>query len=146
MVSVSIRPERLSYENIINNKEFVINLPTSKLVKAVDYCGVKSGRCIDKISAFNFTLRQGTKVSVPSIEECPVNIECRVKQIIPLGSHDVFIAEVLCNSVSEDIIDSKGKIHFSKADLLAYSHGEYFTLSKAPLGSFGYSVKKKKKK
>lgn len=146
MVSVSIRPERLSYDNILSNKEFVINLPNSSLVKSVDYCGVKSGRIVDKIKTFNFTLRKGIKVSVPSIEQCPISIECKVRDIIALGSHDLFIAEVLSNSVTEDIIDSSGKIHFDKADLISYSHGEYFTLGKKPLGKFGYSVQKKKRK
>lgn len=145
MVSVSIRPERLSYDYICKTGEFVINIPSANLVKRVDYCGVKSGKSIDKIKHLGFTLREGVKVSVPSIEECPVNIECKVKEIIPLGTHDLFIAEVLSNSVDNNLIDENGKIHFDKGNLISYCHGEYFTLSKKPIGKFGYSVEKKRK-
>lgn len=144
MLYISVRPERLSYEYIKESMDFVINLPSSKLVKAVDYCGVKPGRKFDKISEMNFTLHESTNVSAPYIEECPVNIECRVKQIIPLGTHDMFMAEVLCSHVNEDLFDDKGKIHFEKADMLSYCHGEYFPLSHTPIGTFGFSVMKKK--
>ncbi|WP_040212148.1 flavin reductase family protein [Clostridium polynesiense] len=144
MISISIRPERLSHEYISETREFVINLPSSKLVKRVDFCGVKSGKNIDKIKHLGFTLNEGINVSVPSIAECPVNIECKVKDIIPLGSHDLFTAEVVLNRVDDNLLDEKGKIHFEKADLVAYSHGEYFTLAKKPLGKFGYSVRKKR--
>ena len=144
MLYISIRPERLSYEYIKESMDFVINMPSSKLVKAVDYCGVKPGRKFDKISEMNFTLHESTNVSAPYIEECPVNIECRVKQIIPLGTHDMFIAEVLSSHVNEDLFDEKGKIHFEKADMLSYCHGEYFPLSHTPIGTFGFSVMKKK--
>lgn len=145
MVSVAIRPERLSYEYIKETMNFVINIPTKNMVKKVDFCGVRSGRTIDKIKDMDFTLKSSEKVSSPSIEECPVNLECAVRHIIPLGSHDLFIAEVLSSSVSENLIDENGKIHFEKANLISYSHGEYFPLLNKPLGKFGYSVQKKRK-
>lgn len=146
MLYISIRPERLSYEYIKETMEFVINLPNSNLVKAVDYCGVKSGRTNDKVTEMGFTLTESTKVSVPYIDECPVNIECKVTNIISLGTHDMFVAEVLCSHVNENLFDEKGKIHFEKANMMAYCHGEYFPLNKEPIGSFGFSVMKKKTK
>lgn len=146
MLYISIRPERLSYEYIKETMEFVINLPNSNLVKAVDYCGVKSGRTNDKFTEMGFTLTESTKVSVPYIDECPVNIECKVTNIISLGTHDMFVAEVLCSHVNENLFDEKGKIHFEKANMMAYCHGEYFPLNKEPIGSFGFSVMKKKTK
>lgn len=146
MLYISIRPERLSYEYIKETLEFVVNLPSSDLVKKVDYCGVRSGKKNDKISEMNFTLKESHNISVPYIEECPVNIECKVKNIIPLGTHDMFIAEVVGSHVNEDLLDEKGKIHFENANMMAYCHGEYFPLSKKPIGSFGFSVMKKKTK
>lgn len=142
MLSISIRPERLSYEYIKDNMEFIVNLPTSKMVKAVDYCGVKSGKNIDKISEMNFTMKEGTHVDVAFIDECPVSIECKVKQIIPLGTHDIFIAEVLGSHINESLIDEKGKIHFEQGDLISYCHGEYYELPKESIGNFGFSVAK----
>ncbi|KEI00905.1 flavin reductase family protein [Clostridium botulinum] len=146
MISVAIRPERLSYEYIKENNEFVVNLPSRNLVKAVDFCGVRSGNTLDKIKELNFTLRESDNISVPYIDECPITLECKVKNILPLGSHDLFLAEILSVHVEEDLIDEKGKIHYEKADLICYSHGEYFGVSKKALGSFGFSVKKKKNK
>jgi flavin reductase (DIM6/NTAB) family NADH-FMN oxidoreductase RutF len=146
MVSVSIRPERLSYEMIKSTGQFTINLPSAKLVKALDFCGVRSGRDVDKIKKFELTLEEGIEVDVPSIGECPVALECRVKEILPLGSHHMFIAEVVQVKVEERLVDSNGKIHFDKAGLVCYSHGEYFSLVDASLGKFGYSVQKKKNK
>ena len=144
MLYISIRPERLSYEYIKESMDFVINMPSSDLVKAVDYCGVKHGRKFDKIDDMNFTLSESTFVSAPYINECPVNIECKVKNIIPLGTHDMFIAEVVSSHVNEDLFDENGKIHFENANLISYCHGEYFPLSKKAIGSFGFSVMKKK--
>lgn len=144
MLYISIRPERLSYEYIKDSMEFVINMPSANLVKAVDYCGVKPGRKFDKIADMNFTLKESTFVSAPYIDECPVNIECKVKNIIPLGTHDMFIAEVISSHVNENLFDEKGKIHFEDANMISYCHGEYFPLSKNPIGSFGFSVMKKK--
>ena len=146
MLYISIRPERLSYEYIKESMEFVVNLPSSDLVKKVDYCGVRSGKKNDKISEMGFTLKESQKVSAPYIDECPVNIECKVKNIIPLGTHDMFIAEVVASHVNEDLLDEKGKIHFENANMMSYCHGEYFPLAKKPIGSFGFSVMKKKTK
>ena len=146
MLYISIRPERLSYEYIKESMEFVVNLPSSDLVKKVDYCGVRSGKKNDKITEMGFTLKEGHNVSTPYIDECPVNIECKVKNIIPLGTHDMFIAEVVASHVNEDLLDEKGKIRFENANMMSYCHGEYFPLSKKPIGSFGFSVMKKKTK
>ncbi len=146
MLYISIRPERLSYEYIKESMEFVVNLPSSDLVKKVDYCGVRSGKKNDKITEMGFTLKESLNISVPYIDECPINIECKVKNIIPLGTHDMFIAEVVASHVNEDLLDEKGKIHFENANMMSYCHGEYFPLSKKPIGSFGFSVMKKKTK
>lgn len=144
MITVAIRPERLSYEYIKNTGEFVVNLPPKELVRIVDFCGVRSGKNIDKISHCNLTLEDSKKVDVPSIKQCPVTMECKVKNITPLGSHDLFLAEVLSINVEDSLIDEHGKIHLEKANLICYSHGEYFSLLPKPLGKFGYSVQKKK--
>jgi flavin reductase (DIM6/NTAB) family NADH-FMN oxidoreductase RutF len=146
MVTVSIRPERLSYENIKNTGEFVINLPSANMTKLVDYCGVVSGKKEDKIGKLGLNIAPSKAVSVPSLSDCAVNIECKLKSITTLGSHDLFLAEVVSVSVDEVIIDDKGKIHLEKANLIAYSHGEYFNLSNKPIGKFGYSIQKKKRK
>ena len=142
MVSISVRPERYSYQLIKASGEFVINLPTRKLVRAVDWCGVKSGRDVDKFAACGLTAAAASKVGAPLLAESPLNMECRVTQIIPLGSHDLFLAEVVACDVEESLLDEKGKLCLDKAGLLAYSHGEYFSLGKQ-LGTFGYSVRKK---
>jgi len=143
MVSVSIRPERLSYEMIKASGEFTINLPTDKLARVVDFCGVRSGRDVDKLKKFGLSLEEGISVDSPSIKECPVSLECKVKDIIPLGSHHMFISEVVQVKVDKELVDDKGKIHFEKAKLMCYSHGEYFSLAGSPLGKFGYSVQKR---
>lgn len=143
MLSISIRPERLSYKYIKETMEFTVNIPTSKMTKAVDYCGVRSGRLIDKISEMAFTMKEGSHINVPYIDECPISIECKVKTIMPLGTHDIFIAEVISSHINEALIDDKGKIHFEEADLITYCHGSYYRMSRNELGSFGYSVSKK---
>lgn len=143
MLFIAIRPERLSYEYIKETMEFTINLPTRRLTRETDFCGVRSGRDIDKIKEMNFTLKEGKEVSSPYIEECPVNIECKVKSIIPLGTHDLFLAEVMCSHIDQKLIDENEKIHFEWANLITYSHGEYFPVPKTPIGKFGYSVAKK---
>lgn len=143
MVTVAIRPERLSHEYIKEGNSFVVNLASTNLVKAVDYCGVRGGRTTDKFKDMNLTLSEAEQINCGVINECPVAFECVVKSITPLGSHDLFLAEVVKCHVDEELIDEKGKIHFDKADLLAYSHGEYFGINPTPLGSFGYSVRKK---
>lgn len=146
MLSISVRPERLSYEYIKETMEFTVNIPSSKLVRAVDYCGVKSGKTIDKIKEMGFTMTEGTNIDVPYINDCPINIECKVREIIPLGTHDLFMADVICSHIDEDLMDENGKIHFENADLLSYCHGEYYPMPKKSLGTFGFSVMKKKTK
>lgn len=146
MLSISIRPERLSYDYIKETMEFTVNIPNRKLTKITDFCGVRSGRQINKIEEMNLTMIKGSEIETSFIEECPISIECKVKEIIKLGSHDMFIAEVLCSHINEDLFNEKDKIDLTKADLIAYSHGEYFSVDKNPLGKFGYSVMKKKKK
>lgn len=144
MLSISIRPERLSYEYIKETMEFTVNLPTRKLTRETDYCGVRSGRTNNKIEEMKFTMKEGKEVKSPYIDECPVNIECKVKDIIPLGTHDFFLAEVLCSHIDSKLLDENEKIHFEWANLISYSHGEYFPMPKEAIGSFGYSVAKKK--
>ena len=146
MITISIRPERLSYEYIKETKEFVVNLPPKSLVREVDFCGVRSGKTIDKIEHLNLTLEDSDMIKAPIIKECPVALECKLKEIIPLGSHDLFLAQVLSVRVDESLIDSNGKIHFEKGDLMCYSHGEYFPIPQKPIGKFGFSVQRKKKK
>lgn len=128
------------------SKECVINLTTKDLVKVVDFCGVKSGRKVDKIKHFGLQLDNGVKISTPSLTKSPVALECKVKSITPLGTHDMFLLEIVNIKVDESLIDEDGKICFNKANLICYSHGEYFALNSKPLGSFGYSIKKRKKK
>ena len=142
MLSISIRPERLSYEYIKETMEFTVNLPSINMTKAVDYCGVRPGRKFDKLKEMNFTMREGSNINVSYIDECPVSIECKVKSIIPLGTHDLFIADVVGSHIDKDLIDEKGKIHFEEADLITYCHGEYFKMDTEALGKFGYSVAK----
>lgn len=145
MLSISVRPERLSYEYIQESMEFVVNIPSKDLTYATDFCGVKSGRTIDKIKTLNLTMKEASKVNAAYIDECPIAIECKVKNIIPLGSHNLIIAEVVASHINEDIIDEKGKIHFEDANLISYAHGEYYPMCQTALGKFGYSVAKKKK-
>ena len=141
MVSISVRPERYSYNIIKETGEFVINLTTKELAYATDYCGVKSGRDVDKFAAMKLTPSKAEFVKAPLIEESPVNIECRVTQVIPLGSHDMFIAEVVGVTVDDKYMTETGKFELNSANLVSYSHGEYFVLGEK-LGKFGYSVKK----
>lgn len=141
MVYISVRPERYSYHIIKDTGEFVINLTTRELVKAVDYCGVKSGREVDKFKELNLTCENGHMVKAPLIGECPVNIECRVKEIVELGSHHMFMAEVLGVNVNADYLNEKGKFELNKSGLILYSHGEYYGFGEL-LGTFGYSVRK----
>lgn len=142
MVFISVRKERYSYDIIKETGEFVINLTTDRLARATDLCGVKSGRDIDKFKAAGLTPKPSKYVGAPYIAESPVSIECRVSQIIPLGSHDMFIADVLGISIDSTYLDSKGKLDLEKAGMLVYSHGEYHRMGDL-LGTFGYSVRKK---
>ena len=142
MLSISVRPERYSYHMIEASGEFVVNLTTEALVRAADYCGVRSGRDVDKFKELRLTPQASRVVSVPGIAESPVNIECRVRQILPLGSHHMILADVVAVTVDADAIDERGKFHLNRTGLVSYSHGEYFLLGKK-LGTFGYSVAKK---
>ena len=143
MVSISVRKERYSYEILKRTKEFVINLPTNSLAYACDFCGCTSGRDVDKFREMHLTPGKSTMISAPTIEESPVSIECTVTKIIPLGSHDMFLAEVKAVQADSRFMDEKGTFHLEKADLIAYSHGKYYSLGKM-IGTFGYSVRKKK--
>lgn len=145
MVSISVRPSRFSYNMIKKTGEFVINLTTEKLAFAADYCGVRSGRDIDKFKEMNLTKEKAEFVSAPMIKESPVSIECRVREIKELGSHHMFLADVLAVHAEENFMDSNKKFHLNDAGLLVYSHGEYLATGKV-LGTFGYSVKKKRRK
>lgn len=142
MVSISVRPERYSYDIIRETGEFVINLTTKELAAATDWCGVKSGRDVDKFKEMGLTAIPSKTVAAPSIAESPLNLECKVKQVIPLGSHDMFLAEVTCVTVDASKMDESGKFHLNEQKLVAYSHGEYFELGEQ-LGTFGFSVRKK---
>ncbi len=141
---ISVRKSRYSYDLIKNGGSFVINLVPSTLVKACDFCGVRSGKDTDKFKVCNLTPEASFSVDAPSIAECPLSLECRVTEIIELGSHDMFLADIVSVAVKKDLIDPNGRLALEKAGLLAYVHGEYFTLGKK-IGSFGYSVKKKRK-
>ena len=145
MVSISVRPERYSYHMLKETGEFVINLTTRDLAKATDYCGVRSGRDVDKWKEMNLTPVPSLEVKVPSIAESPVNIECRVHHVEKLGSHHMFVAEVVAVQVDEAYMDDKKSFHLSQAKPIVYSHGEYYLLGEK-LGTFGYSVRKTVKK
>lgn len=143
MVSISVRPERYSYPILKETGEFVINLTTRELVYATDYCGVKSGRDVDKFKEMKLTPLAGSVVRAPLIGESPVNIECRVKEMIPLGSHDMFLADVVAVHADEKYMDEQHKFHLEKAEPIVYSHGAYLSCGEQ-LGTFGYSVRKNK--
>ena len=145
MVSISVRPERYSYKMLCSTREFVINLTTEKLAYATDYCGVKSGRDVDKFKMAHLTKEEASHVGAPMIKESPVSIECRVKEITEYGSHSMFLADVLAVHVDKEYMDEKGKFDLALANPIVYSHGEYYSLGKK-LGTFGYSVKKSRKK
>lgn len=146
MCYISVRPERHSYEIIKRTGEFVINLTTARLARATDWCGVRSGRDYDKFAEMGLKTEAAEVVKAPVVAEAPVSIECRVRQIIPLGSHDMFLADVVNVLVDEEYINPEtGKLELERADMIAYSHGEYFRLGQA-IGHFGWSVRKKKKR
>ncbi len=145
MTYISLRPTRLSYEIIRRTGEFVINLTTKRLAKAVDFCGVKSGRDVDKFQSLKLTPVTSSRVKCPLIKESPLNIECRVSEIKHLGTHDMFLAQVLAVQAESEFMDSKGAFHFNEAEPICFSHGKYYLLGKC-LGNFGFSVRKKKPK
>lgn len=144
MLSVSVRKERYSYGILRETGEFVVNLVTKDLVCATDYCGVKSGRDVDKFKEMNLTPQKSQRIAAPGIDESPVNLECRVTQVVELGSHDMFLAQVVGVTVDKAYMDENGKFHLNDTELVAYSHGEYFKLGEK-LGKFGCSVEKKAK-
>lgn len=144
MVYISVRPTRYSYNLIKDQKEFVINLTTKSLTRATDWCGVKSGAKVDKFKEMKLHKEKASIVKCPMIQESPVSIECKVKEIKELGSHTMFIAEVVAINVDEKYIDNKGTFDITKCDLMAYANGNYLAMGKK-LGKFGFSVKKKKK-
>ena len=141
---ISVRPTRHSYNMIKESGEFVINLTPASLVKAADYCGIYTGAKVDKFAKCNLTREEASEVAVPLIAECPLSLECKVTDIIPLGSHDMFMADIVAVDVDESLLDKDGKLHLEKAGLAAYAHGEYFELGKK-IGKFGFSTAKKKK-
>ena len=145
MVYISVRPTRHSYNIIKESGEFVINLTTKDLTYATDWCGVKTGAQVDKFKEMHLTKEKAKFVKCPMIKESPVSVECRVKEIKELGSHHMFVAEVLGINADEKYIDEKGAFDISKCDLIAYSNGHYYTLGKK-IGKFGFSVQKKRKK
>lgn len=142
MLSISVRPERYSYDIIKETGEFVVNLTTKELAYATDYCGVKSGKDVDKFKEAKLTPQKSNVVNAPGITECPVNIECKVTEVKELGSHAMFLAEVVSVQVDDAYIDENGKFHLNDTGLMAYSHGTYRELG-TEIGTFGYSVKKK---
>ena len=144
MVSISVRPERYSHDIIEKSGEFVVNLVNTGLAKACDWCGVRSGRDYDKFKEMKLTEYKSEIMETPAIEESPVNIYCKVKKVEKLGSHDMFLAEVVGVTVEDEYMDEKGRFDLAATGLIAYSHGEYFSLGKK-LGKFGFSVKKQKK-
>ena len=143
MVYISVRPERYSYDIIKNSGEFVINLTTKELVKACDYCGVTSGRDVDKFEKMNLTPLTMQNVNAPGIAESPVNIACKVVETRPLGSHTMFLAEVVGVTIDDAHMDETGRFHINETGLVMYSHGEYFLMGEK-LGKFGYSIQKNK--
>lgn len=142
---ISVRPTRHSYEMIKKSGEFVINLTSRELTRAADYCGIYTGAKVNKFEKCKLTKEKASSVSCPVIAESPLSIECKVREIIPMGSHDVFVADILAVNVRDDILDENGRICMEAADLTAYAHGEYFALGKS-LGKFGFSATKKKKR
>ncbi len=145
MLSISVRKERHSHAMLMKTGEFVVNLTTEDLAFATDYCGVKSGRDVDKFKEMKLTKEKGVHVQAPLIGESPVNIECRVTEVKELGSHDMFLAEVLCVHADEAYMDETGRFDLALAKPIVYSHGQYYRMGKQ-LGKFGYSVKKLTKK
>lgn len=138
---ISVRPERYSYELLKQCGEFVINLPCVSLAYAVDFSGIYTGKKVDKFSVLGLTKAESKEVKAPSIAECPISIECRICEVVPMGTHDVFYADIVSVSCDEEIMDKNGRICFDRADLLAYAHGEYFSLGKK-VGTFGFSTNK----
>jgi flavin reductase (DIM6/NTAB) family NADH-FMN oxidoreductase RutF len=143
MLSISVRPERYSHEIIRTTREFVVNVPSLRQARAVDWCGVVSGRDEDKFAVAGLTPSVALKVGPPIVLECPLNIECRVKQSLELGTHTMFVAEVVAVQASADLLDGKGKLRLEKCGLLVFALGQYFALGRR-IGGFGFSVRKRR--
>ena len=141
---ISVRPSRHSYNIIKNSGEFVLNLTPASLIKAADYCGIYTGAKVDKFAKCNLTKEAASEVACPLIAECPLSIECKVTDIIPLGTHDMFMADIVAVNVDDSLLDKNGKLDLARAGLAAFAHGEYFELGKK-IGYFGFSAAKKKK-
>ena len=142
---ISVRPKRHSYEMIKESGEFTINLTTEQMVKATDYCGMYTGRKVDKFLKCGLDKEEGVENKCPMIAQSPISLECKVERVIPMGTHDMFLADIVAVHVNEELLDGTGKLHMERAGLMAYAHGEYFALGKK-LGSFGFSAAKKSKK
>ena len=142
---ISVRPSRHSYGIIRKTGEFVINLVPASMAKTADYCGIYTGAKVDKFEKCGLTPTPCEGISAPAIAECPISIACRVTDVIPMGTHDMFLADVVSVEADEELFDAKGALHMEKAELCAYVHGAYFKLG-AKIGSFGFSAAKKKKK
>ena len=142
MLSISVRPSRHSYSIIEETGEFVVNIPTGAIARAVDYCGVASGREIDKFAVAGLTPVPAAQVACPLVAECPINIECKVRHRLPLGTHVMYVAEVVAVAASRSLLDDEGRFRLDRVDLLFYAHGAYFTPGKK-VGTFGWSVRKK---
>ncbi len=141
---ISVRPSRHSYELIKESGEFAINLTPTSLVKEADWCGIHTGRKVDKFARCNLTPAEANEISAPLIHECPISLECKVFDIIPMGTHDMFLADIVAVDVAPGLLDKSGRLCIERAHLAAFAHGEYFELGKS-LGKFGFSVAKKKK-
>ena len=141
---ISVRPSRHSYKLIRESGEFAINLTTASLVKAADYCGIYTGAKVNKFEKCGLHAEPASEVKCPILAESPLSLECRVTEVIPLGSHDMFLADIVAIDVDESLLDEQGKLRLDRAGLAAFAHGEYFELGKK-IGTFGFSVKKKKK-
>ena len=139
---ISVRKSRYSYDIIKNSGEFVINIPKASLAKKVDYCGIYTGKKVDKFEKCAITAEEAKEVDAPCVAECPLCLECRVTDVVELGTHDMFVADILCTGVDPAIIDKEGKLRLDKAELMAFAHGEYFELGRK-IGYFGFSTKKK---
>ena len=141
-VGLGIRPSRYSHKLIENSKEFVVNIPTTKIIRETDYCGVNSGKDVDKFSKTKLNTEKADKVKAPLIRECPVNIECILKNMLSLGTHDLFLGEIVQVHIDQDILDEKGNVDFTKADPFVFNLGEYWSMHKK-LGTYGFSKQKK---
>lgn len=145
MLSIAVRPDRYSHDIIKTTAEFVVNVPSMDQARTTDWCGVVSGRDVDKFASTGLTPAAGRKVSCPIVMECPLNIECRIRKRLALGSHTLFLAEVVAVQVSSQLVDARGRLNLQKAGLMAFAHGHYFSLGRH-LGHFGFSVRKRQKR